>query len=345
MPVLKIKNEQGQWEAIAGGGSNVEVDKTLSVDGMAADAKIVGDAINDLSIDISEAGSIDIDLDGSNLGEANGINADTLGRIHATDYATISHVNQEVRKAAPNNILDNSNFTNPVNQRGQNSYTSSDADWCYGIDRWFGAGDAVVTVENGYVNFKSAYGEETVWIQGIESNKIKNGKKYTLVCELLDGSIFSKIITASIDSTDGVNIEQNSTIFLSNDSNLNTIYFVGFWTKSTDGVNIKNVALYEGEYTADTLPEYQPKGYGAELVECLRYLQLHFVNLKYSNYYQYLPITVPMRATPSAIVVWKNSDIMPDIFCDNNICVYAQLPEGSQEGSWIDAAIGLSAEL
>ena len=50
MPVLKRKNEQGQWEVIGGGGSNVEVDKTLSVDGMAADAKIVGDAIEDIKI-------------------------------------------------------------------------------------------------------------------------------------------------------------------------------------------------------------------------------------------------------------------------------------------------------
>ena len=30
-------------------------------------------------------------------------------------------------------------------------------------------------------------------------------------------------------------------------------------------------ALYEGEYTADTLPVYLPKGYAAELLECQRY--------------------------------------------------------------------------
>jgi hypothetical protein len=34
---------------------------------------------------------------------------------------------------------------------------------------------------------------------------------------------------------------------------------------------VYNVALYEGSYTADTLPEYQPKGYAAELAECRRY--------------------------------------------------------------------------
>ena len=30
-------------------------------------------------------------------------------------------------------------------------------------------------------------------------------------------------------------------------------------------------ALYEGAYTADALPAYQPKGYAAELAECQRY--------------------------------------------------------------------------
>lgn len=38
------------------------------------------------------------------------------------------------------------------------------------------------------------------------------------------------------------------------------------------------VSLVEGEYTADTLPEYQPKGYAAELAECQRYYK------RYSSY-------------------------------------------------------------
>lgn len=33
------------------------------------------------------------------------------------------------------------------------------------------------------------------------------------------------------------------------------------------------IAVYEGEYTAETLPEYRPKGYGVELAECLRYFE------------------------------------------------------------------------
>ena len=40
--------------------------------------------------------------------------------------------------------------------------------------------------------------------------------------------------------------------------------------KITPG-NVEWAALYEGEYTADSLPAYRPKGYGAELAECQRY--------------------------------------------------------------------------
>ena len=42
------------------------------------------------------------------------------------------------------------------------------------------------------------------------------------------------------------------------------------------GNNIRWAALYEGAYTADTLPAYQPKGHAAELADCqLYYLPLY----------------------------------------------------------------------
>ena len=43
MPVLKVK-KNGTWEEVSG-GSSVEVDTSLSIEGAAADAKAVGDAL------------------------------------------------------------------------------------------------------------------------------------------------------------------------------------------------------------------------------------------------------------------------------------------------------------
>lgn len=60
-------------------GNNIELDATLQVEGMAADAKAVGDAL-------AEAGNIDIDLTGATEGEAAPIDADTLGGIRAEEY-------------------------------------------------------------------------------------------------------------------------------------------------------------------------------------------------------------------------------------------------------------------
>ena len=57
MAVLKVKNN-GVWEAVTGGassgGGNIELDTSLSISGMAADAKAVGDAITGLSNDIEK---------------------------------------------------------------------------------------------------------------------------------------------------------------------------------------------------------------------------------------------------------------------------------------------------
>lgn len=52
MAVLKIKKEDGSWEVIAGagGGADIELDTTLTQEGMAADAKAVGAAIDALEV-------------------------------------------------------------------------------------------------------------------------------------------------------------------------------------------------------------------------------------------------------------------------------------------------------
>jgi hypothetical protein len=46
------------------------------------------------------------------------------------------------------------------------------------------------------------------------------------------------------------------------------------------------MALYEGEYTIETLPPYIPKGYAAELAECQRYFQLIIHNWAIGFYEQ-----------------------------------------------------------
>ena len=50
-----------------------------------------------------------------------------------------------------------------------------------------------------------------------------------------------------------------------------TNFWIDIVVPANKTINIYWAALYEGSYTADTIPAYQPKGYAAELSECQRY--------------------------------------------------------------------------
>ena len=70
---------------------------------------------------------------------------------------------------------------------------------------------------------------------------------------------------------------------------------------------VRWAALYEGEYTAETLPPYVPKGYAAELAECLRYYRkIKADNETFAGYaargvaYAFIPLQT-MRIKPSLV--------------------------------------------
>lgn len=179
---------------------------------------------------------------------------------------------------APRNLLDNSDFTHPVNQRGQTSYTGSD----YGIDRWQGR------VINQTVTPRSI--DVTVTSTGTSYAGIKQkvldiakyaGKTLTFACNLWSSvKADLRIVDASDNNIAYVTVEAGQrTIVLTftvptdatPDNCIPTILLRT--VASGDYMRLYWAALYEGSYTADTLPEYVPKGYAAELVECMRYYQ------------------------------------------------------------------------
>lgn len=160
-----------------------------------------------------------------------------------------------IRKAAPRNLLDNSDFRNPVNQRGQTSYNASG----YTIDRWrLWSAEHSVTVVDG-VGVKVEGGNLVTYIA---ANTLEDDKKYTYAAKDSDGNLY--ICVGSTSQT--ANTEESSGFTAGTDT-------------TTYAFTLRNghtwvwAALYEGEYTAATLPEYHPKGYGAELAECQRYYQ------------------------------------------------------------------------
>lgn len=183
------------------------------------------------------------------------------------------------------NLLDNSDFRNPVNQRGATSYSGGGT--AYSIDRWrLWTTATTLTINEGYIA-----NTESFMVQNLEN--VDTSKTYTLAGCTADGVIHT--LQGKFDGNNYVD---------------DYLRFVG--GSLTVGLKPNSwvwAALYEGSYTADTLPPYIPKGYGAELAECQRY----YYKTVASNWDGsvcvaigssafaplYINLPVPMRITPT----------------------------------------------
>lgn len=210
--------------------------------------------------------------------------------VHSSEASTKGYTDLAVKRAVVRNLLDNSDFRNPVNQRGQTSYTATG----YTIDRWRTySEDETVEIQNGYI---SKTGNLLQYVSGLDPDKT-----YTAVVCLADGTIATGngILSSGLGSW-------SDKFYAAYDTSTGLLSF----RLTSNTVDVAWAALYEGEFAAETLPEYQPKGYGAELAECLRYFYRNW-NGPMSPFTMaslYCPINarttsvmfpVPMRVTPT----------------------------------------------
>lgn len=210
---------------------------------------------------INQSGQL---LGGTMAGPIN-MNGNTLSGLNPPEEddqaASMGFVNQQVRTAAPRNLLDNSDFRNPVMQAGFDELHGSER---YVIDRWrrlYGIG-VVSEVSNGILI--SGADTECYINQKIDITNIV-GKAVTMaVCTSEEGILCGSVVLQ--ENTDmQVFASKNGLHLMTNGGGFTVRVIAGY------AYTVEWIALYEGEYTADTLPEYQPKGYGAELLECQRY--------------------------------------------------------------------------
>lgn len=172
---------------------------------------------------------------------------------------------------AAHNLLDNSDFRNPVNQRGKNTY--SDAGNEYTIDRWKTQYGTNISIENGYIN---------IWGNWDLKQRLKKplGIIYTLAAKVRIN--FTGDHTPAIGIDGGQKVELDAPIdewriyakqidISSITDETIEIQLAPNGGSSSGSISVEWVALYEGAYDASTLPAYQPKGYAAELAECQRY--------------------------------------------------------------------------
>lgn len=245
-------------------------------------------------------------------------NASKLGGKPADSYAlktdTAPNASKLGRKApeyylTPVNLLDNSNFANLVAQAGLNAKHGTGTYIC---DRWLGGG---ITAEqhDGYLRISTT----------TRGNQIRQnvsvalqGKAITIACKAVANKTFyvglyydadgttQSIAYSSTSGTNGV-VCKTGTV-PANAINLRVNIYPAY---VDDGgyADIYWAALYEGEYTAETLPPYVPKPYAVELAECQRYylpilntpVGFGYVNGAGTVAYINIPLPQPMRLVPT----------------------------------------------
>lgn len=212
-----------------------------------------------------------------------------------TQAARKGYVDASVRKAAPRNLLDNGDFRNPVNQRGNTSYSNATQ---YTIDRWMTTPGIVTVNDNSISITKGSSADYALLVQHVPDCVI--GKSYTFAAKNTIGEI--AIVNFVYSTNMGIinkpfgNTRHRANVRYSTNK---ACLAVGVDVLDQTSLDLEYVALYEGEYTAETLPEYQPKGYGSELAECRRYFQRFDV----SAVNKALGLAIARSATAAALML------------------------------------------
>ena len=179
----------------------------------------------------------------------------------------------------PYNLLDNSDFVHPIAQAGVNGAHGTTG---YAVDRWMRTSGATVSQAADGLKIVS---DKTSWTAGIqqriEAKRFADVMTFAVrgvfpvACRLFvyigsgttnfgtayfQGDAAERTLVLKLTKPDGLTGDEVVNVYISPDTGSTGTAAVVRWA-----------ALYEGEYTAETLPPYVPKGYAVELAECLRY--------------------------------------------------------------------------
>lgn len=212
------------------------------------------------------------------------------------------------------NLLDNSDFVHPVAQAGVNGAHGATG---YAVDRWMRTSGATVSQAADGLKIVS---DKTSWTAGIqqriEAKRFADVMTFAVrgvfpvACRLFvyigsgttnfgtayfQGDAAERTLVLKLTKPDGLTGDEVVNVYISPDTGSTGTAAVVRWA-----------ALYEGEYTAETLPPYVPKGYAAELTECLRYYRKIKGNTQtFAGYatgsvaYAFIPLTQAMRIAPT----------------------------------------------
>lgn len=206
---------------------------------------------------------------------------------------------------AVHNYFDNSDFTNPVNQRGATTYNSTG----YCIDRWFLVSGSVTIGNSGITLTGATFGQRVALKAGI----------YTFKFHLSTGTtLFINIQYDGDSSVTQIGGESGTTGASINAYNYSPGIVMFQFVQDDNVVHTASWAsLYKGSYTASGSPDYVAKGYAAELAECQRYYR-PFINtaiamsITGSAIEAEMALEPPMRITPTITIDAVGSAFTPE---------------------------------
>ena len=176
-------------------------------------------------------------------------------------FSIISNFQSMKASLSAVNLLDNAYFAEPVNTLGKSSYRGLG----FSIDRWVVPNDtSALTVGDGFVLIQNDHtSAATNFTNRLRVGTIKNGKKYTGVICLNDGTIISG---SGVCVSGGVSLTDPS-LEVSMKISTGTPYDSAILAVNPGkSARIRYAALYEGEYSPGSLPPYVPRGYEVEML-------------------------------------------------------------------------------
>ena len=155
------------------------------------------------------------------------------------------------------NLLDNPDFSNPINQRGLTTYSGS---FIYSIDRWVISG--TISLQSGGISVSP----NGFFLQRMEP--LINGEDYTLAVYVGNQLLVGTVTYDSVSSDTQVAVSNSlGTLYIQNiEGNL-----CQFVVNTVEQSIISMPVLLKGAYTAKTLPPWTTPDYVMEYMKCLRY--------------------------------------------------------------------------
>ena len=196
-----------------------------------------------------------------------------FARTGALAHIPVFYENETNTVYAYRNFLDNSDFTNPVNQKGQTSYTGAGRT----IDRWkaTNANTQVTVNAKKSVKFAAGSGGTAYFQQLMETAGADyRGKALTLCVQTEDGTTYvhaGTFPTQAPSAEKAVLSIQIGACRINLYSSTALAPFVQINVPAGENVALRRIALYEGAYTADALPPWVEKGFTDELHACQRF--------------------------------------------------------------------------